>query len=163
MTVRSSKVPPRMRVRSDISWSRPEVPAVGAASAVVWRPMPAEPPLPVALPDPWNADNEASWRTIFRVVQPEESKVRTFLGVTLAGQMNFFSPELVIVGGGVVEALGEPYLKIVRESAQPHLLADPQGAKRIVIAERGDDSAVLGAALMAREVFAPDSVYLPPM
>ncbi len=97
------------------------------------------------------------------VVVREVERAARFLGVTLAGQMNFFSPELVIVGGGVVEALGEPYLKIVRESAQPHLLADPQGAKRIVIAERGDDSAVLGAALMAREVFAPDSVYLPPM
>jgi glucokinase len=95
------------------------------------------------------------------VVVREIERAARFLGITLAGQMNFVGPELVIIGGGVVAALGEPYLKIVREAAGPHILADPQGAKRIVAAKLGDDSSVLGAALLAREAFSPQSVSLP--
>ena len=96
------------------------------------------------------------------VVVREIERAARYLGITLAGQMNFISPERVIIGGGVVSALGEPYIKLVREAAQPHILADPEGTKRIVIAERGDDSAVLGAALLAREALLPHTVQLPP-
>ena len=95
------------------------------------------------------------------VVVREIERAARYLGITLAGQMNFFGPERVIVGGGVVEALGEPYLKLVRESALPHILADPVGVKRIVMSERGDDSAVLGAALLAREAYFPKTVQYP--
>jgi glucokinase len=59
----------------------------------------------------------------------------------------------VIVGGGVAQALGEPWLDLVRSAAREHTLADPTGKIRIELAALGDDAGILGAALLAREKF----------
>jgi glucokinase len=88
------------------------------------------------------------------VVVREIQRAARFLGLGLAGLMNVIGPEAVIVGGGVVEALGNDYLDLVRNAARPHILADPDGPDRIVLAALGDDSGVLGASLMAREALA---------
>ena len=41
-------------------------------------------------------------------------------------------PEIIIIGGGVTVALGEPFLEMVRASAREQALADPAGKIRIV-------------------------------
>jgi glucokinase len=76
-----------------------------------------------------------------------------FLGLGLGSLMNVFGPEIVIVGGGVAGALGEPYVELVRASARKHAIVDPQQKMRIERAALGDDAGVLGAALLAREAF----------
>jgi glucokinase len=53
----------------------------------------------------------------------------------------------------VAEALGEPYIDIVRSAAREQALADPEGLIKVVLAERGDDAGLLGASLLAREKF----------
>lgn len=95
------------------------------------------------------------------VVVREVDRAARFLGIGLASLINVLDPQRVIVGGGVVEALGEAYLAIVRDAARPHILADPDSVSRIVQSRLGDDSGVLGASLLAREVFAPRSVCHP--
>lgn len=89
-----------------------------------------------------------------RVVVREVTRAARFLGIGLASLINVLDPEIVIVGGGVVEALGHPYIEIVRDAARPHILSHPESADRIVEGALGDDSGVLGAALLAREEFA---------
>lgn len=89
-----------------------------------------------------------------RVVCREIERAARFLGIGVGGLINVIGPQVVVVGGGVVEALGESYVKIVRESARPHIVSDPEGVIQIVQAALGDDSAVLGASLLAREAFA---------
>jgi glucokinase len=86
-----------------------------------------------------------------RVVKREVDRAARFLGLGLAGLMNVIGPEIVIVGGGVVEALGQPFIADVEAAARPHLLADPEGRMKIVAGELGDDAGVLGASLLARE------------
>ncbi len=76
------------------------------------------------------------------------------LGLALGGLINVLGPEIVIVGGGVVEAIGEPYVELVRSSARTQSMADPDHRVRITIAALGDDAGILGASLMARERFA---------
>ena len=68
--------------------------------------------------------------------------------------INLLGPEIVIVGGGVAGALGDPYLEIVRASARTQAITDPQGKVGIDRAALGDDAGILGAALLAREHFA---------
>jgi glucokinase len=87
------------------------------------------------------------------VVKREVVRAARFLGLGLAGLMNVVGPEVVIVGGGVVEALGQPYIDLVEAAARPHLLADPEGRMKIVAGELKDDAGVLGATLLAREHF----------
>ncbi len=77
-----------------------------------------------------------------------------FLGLGLGGLVNVIGPEVVIVGGGVVNALGDPWIDLVRTSARTQILTDPEGQIKIVRASLGDDAGILGAALLAREHFA---------
>jgi glucokinase len=91
------------------------------------------------------------------VAVKEVSRAARFLGLGLGSLINVFGPEVVIIGGGVTEALGEPYVDLVRASIRERALTDPGGTVRITRAALGDDAGMLGAALLAREKF-PESV-----
>ncbi|APW58723.1 ROK family protein [Paludisphaera borealis] len=90
------------------------------------------------------ADNDS-------VAVREVRRAAHFLGLGLGGLVNVLGPEIVIIGGGVAQALGDSWLDLVRVSARRQILTDPEGKIQIVRASLGDDAAVLGAALMARE------------
>ena len=87
------------------------------------------------------------------VALKEIQRAAHFLGLGLGGLINVFGPEIVIIGGGVAEALGDPYVDLVRTAARSQALADPDGLIRIDRAALGDDAGILGAALLAREKF----------
>jgi glucokinase len=73
-----------------------------------------------------------------------------WLGIGLAGFVNIFNPEVVAVGGGVMEA-GELILEAAREEV--YLRARPPGRDLVEVrqATLGADSGVLGAAALARD------------
>jgi glucokinase len=81
----------------------------------------------------------------------EVQRAAHFLGIGLGNLINVFGPEIVIVGGGVAGALGEPYIELVRAAVRTHSLTDPNGTIRIESAALGDNAGILGAALLARE------------
>jgi glucokinase len=85
------------------------------------------------------------------VAVKEVSRAARFLGLGLGSLINVLGPQLVIVGGGVAEALGDPWIELVRASVRERALTDPDGSIRIERAALGDDSGLLGSALMARE------------
>jgi glucokinase len=88
-----------------------------------------------------------------QVAVREVRRAAHFLGLGLGSLINVLGPEIVIVGGGVAEALGDPWLELVRTAARTQTLFDPAGKIRIERAALGDDGGILGAALMAREKF----------
>jgi glucokinase len=72
------------------------------------------------------------------------------LGAGLTGIVNIFNPEVVIIGGGAVAA-GELLLGPAREVVAQRALPPPAAAVRIERAHFGDESGMLGAALLALE------------
>ena len=60
---------------------------------------------------------------------------------------------IVVIGGGVTEALGPMFLDLIRASAREQILVDPDERIKIEAAALGDDAGLLGAALLARERF----------
>ena len=52
------------------------------------------------------------------VALKEVQRAAHFLGIGLGSLINALGPEIVIVGGGVAEALGDPYLELVRSAAR---------------------------------------------
>ncbi len=76
-------------------------------------------------------------------------KSATYVGYAVASLLNIFNPEVVVIGGGVVEAIGEPYVQMVRETAEKNVFAVALRNVRIVPAELEDDSAIMGAAVLA--------------
>jgi glucokinase len=71
------------------------------------------------------------------------------LGAGLVGIVNAFNPEVIVIGGGAVaagELLIGPARQVVGERALPPMQDTP-----VVAAHFGDESGMLGAALLALE------------
>ena len=76
------------------------------------------------------------------------------LGMAIANAVTLLSVEAVVVGGGVVEALGKKYVTRVREAFEWHVFPSTLKKCHLVASELGDSAGVLGAALLARSVTA---------
>lgn len=83
------------------------------------------------------------------VVTNAINKSAQYIGYSVASILNTFNPQVVIIGGGLVEAIGEPYLEIVRKTAESNVFPIAMRNVKIVSAELKDDSAILGAAVLA--------------
>lgn len=69
----------------------------------------------------------------------------------MASLLNLLNPEMVVLGGGVVEALGADYVRLVVRAAKKRTFTVSWKGVRIVPALLGDDAVLLGAACLARE------------
>ena len=80
-------------------------------------------------------------------------KATKYLGVGIGSIVNFLNPEMIILGGGVVEALDDTFLDDIRAAAEKYALPNTLDGVQIVRAELGDNSGILGAAALARQRF----------
>ena len=71
------------------------------------------------------------------------------LGVAIGSAVNLLDIELVVVGGGLPEKLGQDLADRLEESARPWMLR-PSPDLRFVVSALGDDAGVVGAAALAR-------------
>jgi len=72
------------------------------------------------------------------------------LGIAIANWVTALSLGAVIIGGGMTEALGEPYLARIRDSFDRDVFPDELRACELVITTLTADAGLLGAALLAR-------------
>lgn len=72
------------------------------------------------------------------------------LGAGIGAAVNLLDLDTVVVGGGVAEKLGADLVDRIAAATRPYLLA-PDGPRRFVVAELGDDAGVVGAAALAGE------------
>ncbi|MGH8931083.1 MAG: ROK family protein [Egibacteraceae bacterium] len=71
------------------------------------------------------------------------------LGAGVGAAVNLLDLDLVVLGGGLTEKLGQPLADQVATAAHPYLLV-PKAERFVVAARLGDDSGVIGAAAFAR-------------
>ena len=71
------------------------------------------------------------------------------LGIGVGNAVNLLDLDCVVVGGGLAEKLGQPFADRIHEAARPWMLV-PDLERRVVVAELGDNSGVIGAAELAR-------------
>jgi glucokinase len=71
------------------------------------------------------------------------------IGAAVGSCVNFLSPEVIVIGGGVAGALGESFLERVWEIAQRYTLPETTTGVRCVLASLQDDSGIYGAAAYA--------------
>jgi glucokinase len=81
-----------------------------------------------------------------------------YLGVGMGNCVNLFNPEVIVLGGGLVEKLGSPYIReaemSMRQNGMDKLVPDVEVRE----AELGDDATVIGAAALLRESIEADSL-----
>ena len=78
-------------------------------------------------------------------------KATKYLGVGIASIVNFLNPEMIVLGGGVVEALDDSFLDDIAAVVAAYSLPNTLSGVRIVKAQLGDDAGILGAAALARQ------------
>ncbi|MBI1303435.1 MAG: ROK family protein [Phycisphaera sp.] len=75
-------------------------------------------------------------------------KSAEFLGVAIANIVTMLSIDCVVLGGGVTEALGEPFVARVRRSFDRTVFPSVLRKTDIVASSLNDDAGVLGAAML---------------
>jgi glucokinase len=75
-----------------------------------------------------------------------------YIGLAIADLLHIFNPSLVIIGGGVSRA-GDLLFTPIRKSVEEFVISEVYlGDLKIVPAELGDDSGLLGALVLSREI-----------
>ena len=74
-----------------------------------------------------------------------------YLGISVASIVHFLNPEMVVLGGGVVEAMGDSLLDPIRHAAAEYALPTTMDGVQIIAATLGDNAGVIGASVLARE------------
>lgn len=70
------------------------------------------------------------------------------IGYGLAGYLNIFNPEKVIIGGGISEA-GEPYIQLIDQATRRYAMKECAEGVHIQAASLGNQAGFLGAAKYA--------------
>ena len=104
---------------------------------------------PRSFPAKHVADAYAAGDAITRTVVDEAADL---LGRGIASACTLLGTPLVIMGGGLTEALGQGYVDAVAASCNRHVLPRLQGEMRFCMTALGPDAGIIGAAAIAREV-----------
>lgn len=75
-----------------------------------------------------------------------------WLGIGVANVINLLAPDMVVLGGGLVEAIPELYVEEVRTSAREHVMTSFRDAFKVVASKLGDDAAVTGGAALIHDM-----------
>ena len=84
------------------------------------------------------------------VVEIVEDAAR-YIGMAIANTVTLLSLPCVVLGGGASEALGKPWLKLVRTNFEKYVFPDKLKNTKIVLSELEDNAGPIGAALLAAD------------
>jgi predicted NBD/HSP70 family sugar kinase len=105
----------------------------------------------------FKADGKINITEVFTAIQQEDilaietvEKVGTNLGKGLAGLINIFNPELVVIGGKVAVAAGDYLMLPIRTAIKRHVLNIANQDTTIKLTQLKQKAAPTGAALLVR-------------
>jgi glucokinase len=91
----------------------------------------------------WNAGDDVAQTTL--------REAATYLGIGVGNLITLLGPSVIVIGGGVFDALGEELMPILLGAAQEHTFPSRSYKDtRIELASLGDDAVALGAMAYAR-------------
>jgi glucokinase len=73
-----------------------------------------------------------------------------YTGIAVANVINLLNPEVVVLGGGMIQQLEEEMMAIIVETAQDYAMTGTWKGVEIVASELGDDAGITGAAVLAQ-------------
>jgi glucokinase len=74
-----------------------------------------------------------------------------YIGIGIANLVNILSPEVVVLGGGVIEALADEMMSVIIETAQDYAMPGTMKDVEIIASKLGDNAGITGAAVLARK------------
>ena len=73
-----------------------------------------------------------------------------YIGVGIANLVNILGPEVVVLGGGVMEALADEMMSVITETAQDYAMPGTMKGVEIIASKLGDNAGITGGAVLAR-------------
>ena len=73
-----------------------------------------------------------------------------YIGIATANIINILNPEVVVLGGGVIEALADEMMGMIVETAQDYAMAGSMKGVEIIASKLGDNAGITGGAVLAR-------------
>lgn len=100
--------------------------------------------------DATSGDLADAYRQGDKLVIKVAHRAAKYLAIGVASVANVLNPEMVILGGGLTEALGEPFIRQVRKELEGRPMLAATQNLQVVQSALGDDAGIVGAALLAR-------------
>lgn len=72
-----------------------------------------------------------------------------YIGIGIANLVNILGPEVVVLGGGVIEALADEMMGVIVETAQDYAMPGTMKGVEIIASKLGDSAGITGAAVLA--------------
>ncbi|MCD6338804.1 MAG: ROK family protein [Verrucomicrobia bacterium] len=72
-----------------------------------------------------------------------------YAGVAAGNIINLLNPEVIVMGGGVIEALGEQMMPVIVSTARKYAMKGTDKGIRILASALGDDAGITGGAVLA--------------
>ena len=74
-----------------------------------------------------------------------------YIGIATANLVNILNPEVVVLGGGVIEALADEMMGVIVETAKDYAMPGALKGVEIIASKLGDNAGITGAAVLARK------------
>ncbi len=74
-----------------------------------------------------------------------------YIGIATANLINILNPEVVVLGGGVIEALSDEMMSVIIETAKDYAMPGSLKGVEIIASKLGDNAGITGAAVLARK------------
>lgn len=74
-----------------------------------------------------------------------------YTGIAVANFINIFNPQTIVLGGGVIDALGDEMMAIIIETAEDYAMSGTSKGIEIIASKTGDDAGIIGAGVLARK------------
>jgi glucokinase len=87
-----------------------------------------------------------------KLVEAIVEEAAEYTGIAVANLINAFNPEVVVLGGGVIDALGEEMMAIILETAGDYCMEGTTKGVQIIASKEGDDAGIIGSAVLARKL-----------
>ncbi len=85
-----------------------------------------------------------------KFVEKLVAEAARYAGIAVGNVINLLNPELIVLGGGIIEALEDEMMKIIVETARSHAMPGTAKGIEIRASKLGDDAGIVGGAVLAR-------------
>jgi len=85
-----------------------------------------------------------------KLVEKLLEEVAEYTGIAIANIINVLNPEVIALGGGMMQQLSDDLMSIIVETAMEYAMTGTAKGIEIVASELGDDAGITGAAVLAQ-------------
>ncbi len=86
-----------------------------------------------------------------KLVEKVIEEAAEYTGIAVANVLNFLNPQVVVLGGGVIDALSDEMMSIILETARDYCMPGVDNNIEIVESRLGDLAGIHGGAVLARQ------------